>query len=284
MRLVLVSDTHITPRAAAFGDNWEAVRVWIEARAPDLVVNLGDISADGAHDPGELEAARLAIGRLSRPMRFLPGNHDIGDNPIAAGAPNEHPLDLARLADYRRLFGPDRWVFEAGRWAIIGLNAQLFATGTDEESAQFAWLEAELRGRSGPVGLMLHKPLFRNGPGDTEAHVRYVPASARRGLLALLAPCDLRFVLSGHVHQMRRLEVDGVEHIWVPSTAYCIPDAMQERIGEKTVGIAVLELTDRGHSFEFATPPGLVRHNLLDHPGVYPKLSAPNRSRRPEAP
>jgi 3',5'-cyclic AMP phosphodiesterase CpdA len=274
MRLVLVSDTHLTPRAAAFGDNWERARVWIDATAPDLVVNLGDITADGAHDPEELEAARRVFDRLSRPMRFLPGNHDIGDNPIEVGRPNEHPLDLGRLADYRRLFGPDRWAFEAGRWTIIGLNAQLFATEGGEEAVQFAWLTEQLRRCSGPLGLMLHKPLFRNGPQDTEAHVRYVPGSARRRLLGLLAACDLRFVVSGHVHQARSIEVDGVEHAWVPSTAYCMPDAMQERIGEKAVGLLTLELTDGGHRFEPANPPGLLRHNLLDHPAVYPKLTA----------
>ncbi len=274
MKIALVSDTHLTPRAAAFGENWETARAWIEASAPDLVVNLGDITADGVHDPGELGAARLAFDRLSRPMRCLPGNHDIGDNPIEAGVPNEHPFDLARLADYRRLFGPDRWAFEAGRWTIVGLNAQLFATGTDEEEAQFTWLAEKLRGRPGPIGLMVHKPLFRNGPHDTEAHVRYVPVSARRRLLALLAPCDVRFVVSGHVHQARRIEVDGVEHVWVPSTAFCIPDAVQERIGEKVVGLVTLELTDAGHRFESRTPPGLMRHNLLDHPAVYPKLPA----------
>jgi 3',5'-cyclic AMP phosphodiesterase CpdA len=273
MKLVLVSDTHLTPRTAAFGDNWAVVRAWIEAIAPDLVVNLGDITADGAHDPRELEAARTAFDGLRRAVRFLPGNHDIGDNPIEPGAPNDHPLDLQRLADYRRLFGPDRWSLVAGTWQIVGLNAQLFATGTDEEEEQFVWLEEQLRDRRGPLGVMLHKPLFRHGPSDTEAHVRYVPAVARRRLLASLAPRDLRFVASGHVHQARRLHVDRVEHVWAPSTAYCMPDAMQERIGEKMVGVLTLEVTDAGHRFETVTPPGLVRHNILDHPDLYPKLA-----------
>ena len=42
-------------------------------------------------------------------------NHDIGDNPVKPGAASGHPLDPARLADYRRLFGPHRWSLEAGR-------------------------------------------------------------------------------------------------------------------------------------------------------------------------
>jgi hypothetical protein len=61
---------------------------------------------------------------------FLPGNHDIGDNPIAPGAPTKHALDLARLEEYRVLFGPDRWSFHTGAWQVIGVNAQLFGTAT----------------------------------------------------------------------------------------------------------------------------------------------------------
>ena len=273
MKLVLVSDTHLTPRTAAFGDNWGVVRAWIEAIAPDVVVNLGDITADGAHDPRELEAARTAFNGFLSDVRFLPGNHDIGDNPIEPGAPNDHPLDPHRLADYRRLFGPDRWSLVAGAWQIVGLNAQLFGTGSDAEDEQFVWLEEQLRNRQGPLGVMLHKPVFRNGPSDAEAHVRYVPLVPRRRLLASLASRDLRFVASGHVHQARRLHVDRVEHVWAPSTAYCMPDAMQERIGEKMVGVLTLEVTDAGHRFETVTPPGLVRHNILDHPDLYPKLA-----------
>ena len=97
MKIVLVSDTHLTPRVAAFGENWGVVRARIEATSPDLVVNLGDITADGAHDPRELEAAPVAFAGLGPQVRFLPGNHDIGDNPIEPGAPNDHPLEPQRL-------------------------------------------------------------------------------------------------------------------------------------------------------------------------------------------
>ena len=241
------------------------------------MVNLGDITADGAHDPRELDLARPAFAGLGADVRFLPGNHDIGDNPIAPGAPNEHPLDLVRLEDYRRLFGPDRWSFDAGSWQIVGLNAQLLATGTDEEEEQFVWLAEQLRAGQGPLGLMLHKPLFRSGPADTEAHVRYVPLLARRRLLAALAKRDLRFVASGHAHQARALYVDGVDHLWVPSTAYCIPDAIQERIGHKIVGVVTLELSGGRPSLR-GRHPG--RSGVPQSARPSGRLSRPVRNRR----
>src|SRR5262245_25510736 len=254
MRIVLVSDTHLTPRTAAFTDNWSIVARWIEAVRPDLVVHLGDITANGASDPDELVAARRVFARFPVPTHFIPGNHDIGDNPLETGASSEHALDLARLDDYRGVFGSDRWTLDAGPWQIVALNAQLFRTGTLEEETQFRWLQARLADRNCPLGVLLHKPLFRHGPDDVEAHIRYVPASARRRLLDLLVIRDLRFVASGHAHQAHRILVAGVEHVWAPSTAFCLLDGMQERIGEKTVGALMLELSDVGHRIELVRP------------------------------
>lgn len=274
MRIALVSDTHLTPRTAAHAVNWAAVATWIDATAPDLVLHLGDITADGVSNPEELDLASAVFAAIRRPMRFLPGNHDIGDNPLETGPSPDHPLDLDRLRRYRRVFGPDRWVLELEAWRLIGVDAQLFATGTDEEEAQFAWLDEQLGRAKGPIGVLLHKPLFRDEPDDTEAHIRYVPAPARRRLLAALAGRDLRFVISGHVHQWRRLRVSGVEHVWAPSTAFCIPDTMQERIGDKLVGVLVLDLSDIGHRIQMVTPEALVRHGVQGAPEVHPELGA----------
>src|SRR5262249_55015404 len=210
MRIVVVSDTHLAARATVCLENWRVVRSWIEKARPDLVVHLGDISVDGASNPADLREAAEEFMHLGVPIRFLPGNHDIGDNPIAAGVPSDHPLDVARLAEYRALFGPDRWSLRAAAWQVIGLNAQLLGTATTEEEQQFAWLEDEIRRSAGPLGIMLHKPLFRDGPRDDEQHVRYVPAAPRHRLLAIGRSRALRFVLSVHTPQPRHLPQAGV--------------------------------------------------------------------------
>ncbi len=274
MRIAVISDTHLAMRATSLLENWRIVARWIAEAHPDLVVHLGDISLDGASNPEELREAASILADLGVPIRFLPGNHDIGDNPIAPDAPTEHLLDLARLEEYRVLFGVERWSLKADGWRVIGLNAQLFGTATAEEEQQFDWLASELRGGRGPLGVMLHKPLFLDGPEDDEPHVRYVPEAPRRRLLAMLRGYDLRFVLSGHVHQSRRLLRDGVEHRWAPSTAFCLPDGVQERIGDKEVGVLTLILSGNKHRFAMIRPEGLVRHNILDHPQLYPGIVA----------
>jgi 3',5'-cyclic AMP phosphodiesterase CpdA len=235
-------------------------------------VHLGDITADGIEEPEQFETARAVLSKCGPPLRLIPGNHDIGDNPVPGLASGHALVDAGRLALYRRTFGHDRWATQASGWTLIGLNAQLFALGDAEEAAQFAWLEQTLAYAAGPVGLFLHKPLFRQGWEDDELHPRYVPLAPRRRLRSLFAGCDLRFVANGHTHQRRSLVVEGVEHLWAPSCAFVVPDLMQEWIGEKVVGAITLELGREAHRFAFHVPQGVARHDLADYADVFPKL------------
>jgi hypothetical protein len=120
---------------------------------------------------------------------------------------------------------------------------------------------------------MLHKPLFRNGPADAEKHQRYLPVEARRRLTAMLDGRDLRFVIAGHTHQLRTIQVGGVEHIWAPSSAYFIPDAIQERIGKKHVGVMLLELKPDRHEWSFVMPDGVQQNDLSDYADLYPEIA-----------
>jgi 3',5'-cyclic AMP phosphodiesterase CpdA len=274
MRIALLADTHVSANTPAFDANARAALAWAGAAGADLIVHLGDISLDGHHDPAQLAHAAELFSVAPAPIRFVPGNHDIGDNPVPSLAASHGLVVPERLDLYRATFGEDRWRLDADGWTLIGLNAQLFGFGDEREDAQFAWLEGALAGVDGPVGLVLHKPLFRDGWDDAELHPRYAPIAARTRLRRLLAPRDLRFVASGHTHQWRRLAVEGVEHVWVPSSAFIVPDLMQEWIGEKRVGALVIELTAEAHRVELAWPPGLVSNNLAQFPDVYPGLAA----------
>jgi 3',5'-cyclic AMP phosphodiesterase CpdA len=272
VKVAVLSDTHISKEGLAFNANVDATIQWIQRVAPDFVVHLGDVTAEGSQHPEQLQLAAQMLSALRRPLSLVPGNHDIGDNPAAPGATLEHPFDTARLRDFRRALGPDYWSLPIEGWRVIGLNAQLFCTGTADEAHQFDWLESRLASFAGPVGLMLHKPMFFAEPDDFPEHDRYVPLPARRRLFEILEGRNLRFVLSGHVHQARRMEYRGITHIWIPSTSFCIPDALQKPVGQKCVAAGLLTLSADQFDFDFITPAGLIRHNLLDHPEVYPQV------------
>lgn len=275
MKIALVSDTHFASCDTLLAGNWGAAVQWIRAASPDLVVHLGDITANGVHEAGELQHARKHFEDVGVEVRFAPGNHDIGDHAAGPGLTTDEPFDPARLDDYRRLFGPDRWSLLADGWQFIGINAPVLATGAADETAQYDWLEATLRARSDPLGVFLHKPLFRDAADEDIVHTRYVPAAARGRLLKLLATRDLRFVAAGHTHQVRQRVVDGVEHVWVPSTAFTLSDARQERIGEKLVGVMMLDIEGDHHRFTHIIPANMRPYDLMEFAHIYPALAAP---------
>jgi 3',5'-cyclic AMP phosphodiesterase CpdA len=259
MRIVLVTDTHVSPAAPECNENWAGVRAFVARAHADLTIHLGDITVDGTHDRGEFDWALQLAADWPTPLRFLPGNHDIGDNPPGLGIAAKEPLDLERLAQYRAAFGPDRWSLDADGWQLIGLNAQLFGTDTAAEAEQWGWLAAQLDRQR--TALLLHKPLFQTGPDDPP-HIRYLPLPARRRLLAMLDQADVPVVLSGHTHQYLDRDFAGRRHVWLPSSAFYIPDSIQDRVGEKIVGIGLLELTPGQCRFDLVCSDGLQRHSL----------------------
>jgi 3',5'-cyclic AMP phosphodiesterase CpdA len=240
-RLTQISDTHLARRLPTLTGNFDRVRDYIDATRPDLVVNSGDLGFDGPSNRDDLEFAQSLHQALAAPCRYLPGNHDIGDNPAEVGPVPSQLVTEPSLQAYRAVFGDDRWRFEAAGWCFIGLNTLVLNSGLSSEAEQFDWLAAELdHAGTRPVALFLHKPLFLNSPDDPElaaTSFRYVPMPARRRLLKMLGAIDLRLVASGHVHQRRDFSFRHVRHIWAPSAAFIVPDARQEAIGVKQVGL-----------------------------------------------
>ncbi|QPF87582.1 metallophosphoesterase [Bradyrhizobium genosp. L] len=251
-RLTQISDTHLARRFALLTDNFQKISAHIDATRPDLVINTGDVSFDGPNSREDMVFAKELHDALPVECRYLPGNHDIGDNPTAvAPAPAQLPTKQTCGA-FTSVFGHDRWSFEAAGWRFIGLNSLIMNTGLDGEAAQFDWLASELDKTAGkPVALFIHKPLYRELPDDAEqtaTSFRYVPQPARQRLIEMFGKVDWRLVCSGHVHQRRDYTFGRVRHVWAPSAGFTVPDARQETIGIKETGL--VEYRFQPDSFE----------------------------------
>ena len=240
-RLTQISDTHLARRLPSLTQNFHRLSEYIGATRPDLVVNSGDVAFDGPTSRGDLEFARELHHALPVACRYLPGNHDIGDNPTAVGPVPPQLASEANRKTFLEIFGEDRWRFEAAGWCFIGLNSLVMNTAIASEAEQFDWLASELSSTEGkPVALFLHKPLYLNNPDDPElpeTSIRYVPMPARRRLIEMLRAVDLRLVASGHVHQRRDFTFGHIRHVWAPSAGFIISDQRQEVIGIKEVGL-----------------------------------------------
>ena len=267
-RLTQISDTHLTRNFAVLTDNFHRVGEHIDANRPDLVINTGDVSWDGPSSRADMEFALALHAALPVDCRYLPGNHDIGDNPTAVGSAPSCPATEERREAFVSVFGEDRWQFEAAGWRFIGLNSLIMNTGILSELEQEEWLTLQLAGANRkPVALFLHKPLFLNTPEDPEevaTAIRFVPQPVRARLAALLGKSNVRLVASGHVHQRRDFTYTHARHIWAPSAGFIVPDRMQDVIGVKETGL--VEYRFRPESFEVrhVRAPGQIDISLDD--------------------
>jgi 3',5'-cyclic AMP phosphodiesterase CpdA len=267
VHVTVVSDSHLSERTPEASANWDAVVDHVNAVRPDIVVHAGDISADGAELPDDLAFAHARLGRIGVSLLVVPGNHDVGDIPMrdtgtegspAEGAGHGVDVDGERVARFRAVFGADRFSVVAGRWRLVGINAQLLGgtagpddaggPGVERDAAdQWAWLERELGGLGpdDPVALVSHRPLLPV-PGDLDEARHCVPPAARERLVSLLGDAGPRLVVSGHVHQALRHARSGLDNVWAPTTWAVLPDTLQPTVGRKMPGLVELTLHDDG--------------------------------------
>lgn len=277
MRIIQISDTHLSREHDDFAGNLAVVRDAVAGLAADLVVHTGDLSMNGAVATADLEDAVAWHRDLPQPVLVLPGNHDVGDLPEMRA---DQPLDDGRLAAYRAIVGEDRWVRDLGGWRLVGLNAMLCATGHAEERRQLDWLEAVLE-TSLPVALFLHKPLFVDDPDEPARGYWTVPPVPRAKILDRLERADVQLIASGHLHVARQARFGAASHVWGPSAAFVCGPSQTGVPGERRIGFAVHDLGPAGVESRFVFPEAglpLLIDDVLAR--IYPR---PVRAAVPEA-
>ena len=269
MRVIQISDTHLSSGKAHFADNWPPLAEWIAAQRPDLVIHTGDVTVDGADVEEDMRHASGLMRGLRVKFRAVPGNHDVGD----AGH-HKQPVSEERLARWRAHLGPDRWVEDVEGWRLIGLNAMLLGSGEREEAVQVAWLdkvmgEADRR----QIAWFLHKPLFLDSPGEGNTGYWSIKPQPRAALMARARRHPVTLVASGHLHKAHDLRRDGTRYIWAPASSFLVgPEIQPPMRGEKRLGAVLYEIRGAAIESAIADVPGLSPHwidEVIDE--VYPR-------------
>lgn len=264
-RVVQVADIHLGAGQEHHLDNWLKVAAWIERERPDLVVVNGDLVMGDPDADADHAFAREQIAKLSVPCRYLPGNHDIGDNIISGKM--EKRVNDARRARFLAHFGEERWAFEAAGWGFAGINSQLLGSaGQPAEAGQWQWLEETLKGFSSvPVALFLHKPLFLDHPSepdyeDLTLRQSCIDAASRARLLEWCERYRVRLVSTGHKHQTRSFSLDGIYYLWGPSTACVNSPPTTLHWGTREVGFIDYRFRPNGFDHRIVGADFLFRH------------------------
>ena len=271
-RIAQITDTHLSPSKPFFRSNFDLVATHLRAAAPDIVINTGDQTLDGADHEADLVESRTAHDDLGLEYRVIPGNHDIGDHLDVA---HRQPVNAERLARYRRIIGPDIWSFDIPGWRLLGLNA--LTLGLDLDDSQQDELVrsavASLAGRS--LAIFLHKPLADTAYDETLTSNRFMTAGPRHHLLSLLGATVPAVISCGHVHQYREAQIGGSRHIWAPATSFIVGDPWQPGYGAKMVGYVEHAFhADGGHQHHIVGVRDLVHHDLVNFPEAYGDVRA----------
>lgn len=251
IRIVQVSDLHLSRDFPLFLMNWEVLAERIAELAPDLVLATGDLGLTDPDREDDLVFARECLDRMGVRYRAIAGNHDIGETPRPAppATPGHHPVGhkqkpvtAERRQRFIAQFGHDWWSEVLGGWLLLGVNAQLFGSGLPEEDEQRAFIERTLEAYRGSAVLFVtHKTLHCVEQGADEPGWT-IPPEESRWIEQRLARFPTKALISGHLHREKRYMHAGIDCVWAPSTAFFASHPrIEKRRGHLRVG--GLELT-----------------------------------------
>jgi alkaline phosphatase D len=259
--ILQLSDAHLSPRNTLFRRNFELVRAAATEVPPDLVIATGDLSLDGADREEDMEMAASWHRAVPGELLAIPGNHDVGSDTRLMP---QQPFTEARLARWRRHFGPGRHARDVPGWRILALNTEAMGTGSTEETAQQLFLAESLNGLGERrLALFLHRPAFQAAL-DEAWNPWSVPPEGRGALGPLLAHPALRLVASGHVHLARAERRGRVDYVWAPALSFhCSPKDQPGMEGSRRPG-ALLHRLHPDHVETFTLSPEGMEAVLID--------------------
>ena len=294
----VISDTHIRPRG---GDDTSPypVNELANARAryataaiarhkPSFTIHLGDMVHPLPDMPTYAAACEEALEifkPLGPAMRYVAGNHDIGDKPhegTPAGA-----ITARNMADYEAFFGPTWFSFDQGNCHFAVINSSLVNSGGTDEARQRAWLEEDLAA-NGQKRLFLfsHYPLFICTP-DEPTHFDNYAEPGRDWLLTLAKETGVEAVFSGHVHNFFYARHGETKFHILPSTCFVRQDFAEmyftppkQEYGRNDLGkfaFAMVDVFPDGHALRVIPTEGRELEDGDDLLTRYPDQQEPAR-------
>lgn len=262
IRIVQVSDTHLSRQRAYFHDNWEVFLAEMQKAPPDLIVASGDLSFDGASGDEDLAFAKAEYDRLPCPWIAIPGNHDIGEAHLQVR--HDQPVNAERMARWQRIIGPQWWVRDVGEWRLIGIDSSLFGSDVAAAAEQWAFLEKTLAERGArPVLLFVHIPPFLVEPDDAAFTALAVPHAVRFRLLEAASKGGVQVMACGHVHVARSTVWKGLPIEWAPATSFFnIIERQKAGLGIPRPGYVEWTLSGTRYERRLVEPPLMITYDI----------------------
>ncbi|MEM9019627.1 MAG: metallophosphoesterase [Planctomycetota bacterium] len=224
-----ISDLHLQSGVPERQTQVEPIINKINEMNLDLVVISGDVTDDAwnASDINEILWAKNWLNERIKPeWCAIPGNHDVGNfetnEADHAGAPSDALQWWSDVFEDKHLDNFDLWL---DQWKVLGLNSMILGSNSPSEKRQWRHKirsQSEIDWQHRPdlhLALFVHAPLFIDSPkepGNSNTSYWLGKDEPRMDCWGHLKSCNLSLVASGHIHQMRVADVNGVHIAWAP--------------------------------------------------------------------
>jgi 3',5'-cyclic AMP phosphodiesterase CpdA len=159
---------------------------------PSFVVITGDLVNNRDDKTQIIEFKRItALINPEIPVYYSPGNHDIGQAPVAKD-----------IDEFIKNYGHDRFSFFYKKTLFIGLNSSLIKSNTPLlEQNQSDWLKKELTkgNKAKHIIIFCHYPFFISKADERDEYFN-IPLETRKKYLSLFMENRVDAVFAGHLH------------------------------------------------------------------------------------
>lgn len=254
--MVQISDTHLGRWDGPLRRNFRALAHFVNTvLRPDLVINTGDIVLANPESDEDYRAAAGLHRLISAPVRYLPGNHDVGE----AYDHTWWATTSERMARYRHFFGDIPWLEWLGGFALIGFNSQVLGLELDEEQRQWRWLERIAPAVAGRNVILFQHMSFWTEYSGSDGRPGGITATDRERVLSTLGGARVWGVANGHVHRYRRTRHGDAFEVWAPPTSFLVEPEESARlpVGLEQLGVVLYEFERDQVRVTFQTTPGV---------------------------
>jgi 3',5'-cyclic AMP phosphodiesterase CpdA len=214
-----LSDTHIgEKRAPHAAENLRRAVEMINDRHPDAVILTGDIG----ENPEDWKVAKSILKKLSSPLYYVPGNHDV------------HSNDVER---YRKAFGKDFYEFHVKYATFVVIDSELLGNydkyeaktplplppeSENESERMLSWMD-DLAAHNDNGDVLIgvqHIPVFYDGTFPDPKPYWIVSEPYRSLEMKALHELKIKHMLVGHWHNGRVFEREGITWHVAPATSW----------------------------------------------------------------